>query len=289
MRRVFLTLVALVLCLGLASQASANIFNNAGTYQLKFDGYEYAYWGSHSDFLNGSATPISDQDGLLNPDGSLRTGFNMSAVTYLTTVNKLDASGHPIYPEAYSSGQGGVYLAVLRDLHAGLSTGSMGDGTAMMYFTGGVLDWYFLPSATISDFSRMIYTAGVGLADAAGLLMDKLAGLDPFTQFKLSETIEIDGAKYTGSAKVSDSEGYLMGDARFFADAPYGSLFDSDMFNGHDLTFQATLYWNEMMSRFMLEDPAKVNVPTPEPGTLSLMALGLLLTAFYVRRRKNMG
>ena len=77
MRRVFLTLVALVFCLGLASQASANIFNNPGTYQLKFDGYEYAYWGEHSDFLNGSADMISGQGGLIGADGKLNTGFNM--------------------------------------------------------------------------------------------------------------------------------------------------------------------------------------------------------------------
>lgn len=290
MRRVLLALVATVLCLGLASQASANIFNNPGAYQLKFDGYEYAYWGSHSDFLNGSANLISDQNGLLNADGSLKTGFNMSAVNYLTTVNKMDENGRPIYPEAYSSSDGGVYLSVLRDLKAGLSTGSLNDGNAMMYFTGGVLDWYFIPSAAISDFSNMLYTAGVGLADAMGKLMEKLAGLEPFAQFTLSETIEIDGEKYTGSAKMSvENDSYLMGDARFFADAIDGSLFDSDMFNGHDLAFQATLYWNELLSQFRVEDPASVNVPTPEPGTLSLMALGLLLTAFYVRRRKNMG
>ena len=290
MRRVFLTLAALVLCLGVASQASANIFNNPGTYQLKFDGYEYAYWGGHSDFLNGTADMISGQNGLLGEDGKLKTGFNMSAVTYLTTVNKMDENGHPIYPEAFSSGDGGVYLAVLRDLQAGLSTGYLNQGNAMMYFTGGVLDWYFIPSAAISDFSKMLYTAGMGLADAMGKLMEKLAGLDPFAQFTLSETIEIDGQKYTGSAKISlENSSYVMGDAKFFADAIDGSLFDSDLFNGHDMAFQATLYWNELLGRFRVDDPASVNVPTPEPGTLSLMALGLLLTAFYVRRRKNMG
>ena len=290
MRRVLLTLAALVLCLGVASQASANIFNNPGTYQLKFDGYEYAYWGTHSDFLNGTAGMISGQAGLLGPDYQLNTGFNMSAVTYLTTVNKMDANGHPIYPETYSSGDGGVYLAVLRDLQASLSTGYLNQGNAMMYFTGGVLDWYFIPSATISHFSNMVYTAGVGLGDAVGQLMDKLAGLDPFAQFTLSETIEIGGQKYTGSAKISlENDEYVMGDAKFFADAIDGSLFDSDMFNGHDMAFQATLYWNELLGRFRVDDPASVNVPTPEPGTLSLMALGLLLTAFNVRRRKNMG
>ena len=289
MRRVLLTLVALVLCLGLASQASANVFNNPGAYQLKFDGYEYAYWGNHSDFLTGTADVISDQAGLLNPDRSLKTGFSMTAVTYLTTVTKLDKNGRAIYPEAYSSGDGGVYLAVLRDLKTSHSIGTLTGGDAMMYFTGGVLDWYFLPNAAISHFSNMVYTAGVGLADAMGTLAQKLAGLEPFAQFTLAETIEIGGLKYTGSAKVSVENGYVMGDAKFFADAIDGSLFDSDAFNDHDLAFQATLYWNELLGQFRVEDPASVNVPTPEPGTLSLMALGLLLTAFYVRRRKTMG
>ena len=131
----------------------------------------------------------------------------------------------------------------------------------------------------------MLYTAGKGLADAAGTLLEKLAGLTPFAQFELAETISLDGKKYTGSAKVSLENGYLLGDAKFFADAAKGSPFDSDLYNGHDLSFQATLNWNPQLGRFKVNDPASLNVPTPEPGTLSLMALGLMLTAFFIRRR----
>lgn len=295
MRRVFLTLVALVLCLGLASQASANIFNTPGTYDIKFNGYEYAYWGSHSEFMGGTADTIDSYYNLLNPDGTLKTEFSMSAVTYITTATRLDAKGNPIYPSAYSESENraaGAYVAILHGLQAGMSVGNMvADRAATMYFTGGVLDWYFIPSGLVSDFSDMAYEAGVGLTGAMGKLADMLDKLTPFAQLELAKTVEYNGKWYTGSADLTlAGDTYLVGHPRFYADViEDGSIFDSNLFDGHDLTFQATLYWNELMHRFTINDPASVNVPTPEPGTLSLMALGLLLTAFYVSRRKNMG
>ena len=292
MRRLFVMMMALVLCLGVASQAAANVFNTSGGYDVKFNGFEYAYWGEHSDFMNGAISPIDSQSELLKPDTSLNSGFNMTAVTFFTSIYAIDGSGVPVFPAAYTDQTGtGVYLSVLRDLKAGLSTGSLMSGDAMMYFTGGALDWYFIPTAAITDFSNMVYSAGAGLADAAGTLVGKLAGLTPFAQFKLAETITLTGQgqpqNFTGSAKVSAENGYLLGDAKFFADSTSGWLFNSDRFNGHDMSFQATLSWNSNLGRFKVNDPASLYMPTPEPGTLSLMALGLLLTGFFLHRRRN--
>ena len=293
MKRASGLFLAVIVCLVVASQASANAFSTPGSYDVKFNGYEYAYWGEHSEFMKGAvSSTISSQDDLLKPDTSLNTGFSMTAVTYFTSVNTVDKNGAPVFPASYSPEPGaGAYIAVLRDLKAGFSSGSLAQGNAMMYFTGGALDWYFLPTAAVNDFSRMVYSAGVGLADAAGTLVAKLAGLTPFAEFALSETITLNAQgqpqNFTGSAKVSLENGYLMGDAKFFADdvTAGGGMFDSNLFNGHDMSFQATLNWNPLLGRFKVNDPASLHVPTPEAGTLSLMALGLLLTGLFIRRR----
>lgn len=284
MRRVLFAALALIVCLGMAPHAQANVLETPGKYSIKFDGYEYAYWGDSAAFNNGSAKLINDED--LVKDGKLGTGFNLSAVLYTTGINPVSPNGQPDYPAVYQpSGSNGIYISVLRDLQAAFSTGSLEGGDAKMYFTGGVIDWYFLPNNLIKDFRDMTYKDGIGLSGDKGSLMDLLAGVDPFASFNLAPIK--DGSPFTGSATVTYENGTLKGDAKFSADATPGSIFDSNAFNGHDMEFQATLKWNPELNRFQVNDPASVNVPTPEPSTLSLMALGLLLTGVCLRKRRT--
>ena len=288
MRRVLFAALALIVCLGMAPHAQANVLETPGKYKVKFDGYEYAYWGSSDDFNKGNADLVQTEN-LVDPTtGKLGTGFNMSAVLATTSILEAipnSSSEKTIYSR--SDTVPGIYISVMRDLQASFSTGSLATKDAIMYFTGGVIDWYFLPNLKESDLYGMNYKDGLGMSGNKGSLMDLLAGVDPFASFKMAETIDLDGKKYTGSASVTYENGALKGNANFSADATPGSIFDSNAFNGHDMEFQATLWWDPVENRFRVEDPAKVNVPTPEPSTLSLMALGLLLTGVCLRKRRT--
>lgn len=292
MKRFYALLAVAVMAVCLSGTAQANVFSAGGDFVIKFRGFEYAYVGTHDDFMDGSATVLNS---VTLPNGDLTAGFSMASVMWTTAVYPTGGAGHepaspyPVY--SADSKEVGIYVSVVRDLYADSATGNATDGGTVT-FTGGYLDWYHIPyvdstSLTIADLNTATWVAGVGLVLSNGNTLDSyLSALTPFV------TYEIAGNNgHTGVAQVYTNEGgQLEANVTFHANVINpGSTFDSNAYGGFDLSFQADLKWWDQYGRFSVDDPAYVTVsaPTPEPASLLLMSMGLLVTGYVVRRNRR--
>ncbi len=283
MKKLFVLTTVLLLSLGLALQAQANVFDSYGHYQIKFEGFEYAHTGNFDDFKSGSAGLLGGSQ-LVNPDYSPASGFNMSGILYFTTVINYDpVSGDTHYPPLYEAGSGGLYVAVLRDLHVASGSGNiLAETGGHITFSGGNIDWYYAAGMTVSDVNTLKYQAGTGLVDKNNNAFDWSSFGSPFASFSI-----FDEAGDAWASVSLDHYNRLTGKPQLYADAPSGSIFNSNNFSGHDMFLHATLTWYDSAGRFHVNDPAYVAVPTPEPASVVLMGLGgLLIAGFAVRRRK---
>ena len=291
MKRLF-AFIAVLLLFGVASQAQANVFNTPGAYKIKFEGFEYAYYGTNSSFMSGGVQGddlISDLSQLVdsNNNYSLVTGFNMTALIYATQISSV-LPGGVMGDLHYSLGDQGMYVSVLRDLVASDSSGSISftdpSQKAHISFTGGVIDWYYLPTASMQEFSGLNYVPGQGLVYNGEVL--NLS--DPFASLRLSSLSP--DTDITGLATISFKEGHLTGSAEFFADLDLlNSSFpwmDTDSFGGHDMLFQSDIKWFDETHRFTVDDPARVDVATPEPASMALLGAGLAALGMMARRRR---
>lgn len=287
----FFTVLAMTLCI--AVSAYANVYEQGGDYVIKFRGFEYAYFGSHADFMKGDAGLVDKPH---DAEGNLASGFSMTAVLWTTAVYTTSAPGYepadpyPIYQVGETAG---VYLSVLRDLYAETAEGNVNDANkGVITFTGGYLDWYYIPyedasSLTVADLSGATWKEGEGLVLANGVsLGDYLENLDPIVTFELAGN-----NGHTGVAQVYINEGgQIEANATFHANVTDpDSIFNSDAYGGFDLSFQADLKWWDTTGRFSVDDPAYVSTPapTPEPSSLLLMSMGLLVTGYVVRRNRK--
>jgi len=295
MKKILSLFAIAVMTFCLSVTAQANVFDVGGDFVIKFRGFEYAYTGTSDDFMSGSENAgVLKGDVLANPDGTLNVGFNMTSVLWTTGVYTTSGPGvEPADPYPVYTGdrkENGLYLSVLHDLHAESTKGSLGDGNAMLYFTGGVLDWYYIPyvdenSLTIADLNSATWVEGRGLVLGNGLTLDSyLTELTPFVSFELAGE-----NGHTGIANVYINEGGVVeANASFHANTTDpDSPFTSDAYNGFDLSFQADLKW--LGERFSVDDPAYVSrrAPTPEPASLLLMSMGLLVTGYVARRNRK--
>lgn len=292
MRKLSVLTATLIMTLGWAIIAQANVLNHPGSYKIKFDGLQYAYYNRDAggnpvkDFLSGEVE--SDEfikgNGLIGPGNSPVSGYETTAVVWGTSMNKLTNPpyGGVAYPPVYESSDGGLYLSVLSGMYAYGHSGTVDDGNIFM--TAGKLDWYYFEDLSVQDIASMQYVPGIGMAVGSEGNYTKVAMDEEnrFVSFNLRDgTLNID----------RDSHNAMKGNIVLYGDvtAEYaGSIFDSNMYgeNGDkaDISFESTINWNG--EYFHVNDPAYITA-TPEPSTVILISMGLLLSALYMRRNRT--
>ncbi len=284
MKRLIGLLAVAALTFGLALSAHANVFDGGGNYLLKYSGSEFA--------VDESGKLLSEGD--LHTDGVLNSGYYLNSVMLFTGV--YEVPGEDPYGQQNKTNliggnadQPGVYLAVMTDLFVNdQTTGTIYDGK--LVFEGGRLALYKIDDLFAADFNKIEYVSGVGFMignDSDSMVPLDLSGYTPFVEYDLS------GESVTSVNKY----GHLAGDAKLVGNIAEDqkdqyAAFDNDRFDKHgnaDLVTSATVNWNDGLSGFMVEDPARISVaaPTPEPGTLILMSLGLLGAGLCARRRRS--
>lgn len=300
MKRLIALCSLVVLTVAFALSAQAQVFKPNTNYKIKFDGFQYAYSGvdNHSSFMSGATTletNIYDKS-----TKAVSSGYKMTSIVWASHINTTDAPGkEPAnYPPVYADDgvKKGIYVGILSDLYADRVDGdALNGGTA--YFTGGTLDWYYFEDLTTTDMSTLAYVPGKGLVFGENYpgrttLVGQEFNTSSFTNEHFAH-FDLAGKDGSGSADLEESSGGdLIVKTTFYGNAPSGSLFDSNKYGeneSYDLKFTANLTWNNQTNRFSVDDPAYVSTPaaTPEPGTIALMALGLLLTGYFVRQQRS--
>jgi PEP-CTERM putative exosortase interaction domain len=302
MKRLIALCSLVIMTVAFALSAQAQVFKPDSNYKIKFDGFQYAYSGAdnHNAFMSGQTTLESNLYD--KATGAVKSGYNMTSIVWASHINTTDAPGkEPAnYPPVYTDDgiKKGIYVGILSDLYTHHVDGDAHNG-GTAFFTGGTLNWYYFEDLTTTDMSTLAYVPGQGLVFGSnyperttldGQVFDTSAFTNEnFAQFGLAGK-----NGWSGSADLEESSGEdLIVKTTFYGNAPDGSLFDSNKYGeneNYDLKFTANLTWNDQTNRFSVDDPAYVSTPaaaTPEPGTIALMAIGLLLTGYFVRQRSG--
>ena len=302
MKRLIAFCSLLAMTVGFALTAQAAVFPAPGDnhYKIKFDGFQYAYDGAsnHNDFMTGQTTvkkTIYDSG-----TGAMDTNYNMASIVWATHINTTAEAGkEPAnYPPVYGDNgvTKGIYVGILSDLYTDSVTGDANQG-GTAYFTGGQLNWYYFEDLTTTDMSTLAYVDGKGLVfgqnnPGATALGGQVFDLGAFANQNFAQFDLAGQNGHTGVAQFEESLGQdMIIKTTFYGNAPNGSVFDSNLYGEnreYDLKFTANLTWNNQTERCSVDDPAYVST-TPEPATIVLMVLGLLMTGYFVRQQRARG
>lgn len=281
MKRLWVMLVLVVSCLAFAATASANVFYDYPNQQLdvKFKGVEYAL-SSNGDVITDIAQLITSADS------------TMTGIFYVDSVQRADGKGNPYEePPVYQPNGADVYIGVLSDLAVG-TVSQLDANTFKIWFTGGAIDWYYSTDYTREDVIGATYDPATGTYVTPDGELDYASG-EHFASYNLAYNDQ-----YSGYAIVTISEtGELIANFHAYGESVatadmeewQAKYFDNDKYgNGYDISLDATLNWNSGDPYFKVNDPALLDTAaTPEPGTFVLMSAGLLLTAFFIRRKQK--
>lgn len=283
MKRLCLMIAVVLSLFVLAPAANANVFfDNPDTeLDVKFKGVEYIF-GPDGAVVANADEVIAAAD---------PTVYIVQGIFYVDSIQIKDGDN------LYQSNNDNAYVGVL----SGLSIKSIivGEGGAptTIYFSGGTIDWYYTESLSrdIMINARWDEATGTWYSQNGERIEIVLNEEDRFLSYSLAYNGLGDGY----ATAVTNPDGTIS--ASFFA---YGDIvevagldpwkydyFDSNLYDGHDMFLHATLDWGEDGERFFrVNDPAMLTTAaTPEPGTLVLMSVGLLLSTFYVRRQQKNG
>lgn len=324
MKRRFLIPALAILSFAFALTAQANVFTNpenyGGTanpthYKVQFDGFEFAHLNSSDNFLSGQSAYVVDQkETLLNADGTLRydlpdregdNGITLTGVYFATNIIQTSTHEGPgRSPTLYNGGSTpGAYVAFLKDVRTVGSDGAVDVSnqqpakTANIYFSGGVLEWYYLPNYTADDLTNLYYEPGTE-GEPGGLYTSFYDGRESarldMSQAEHIVSLAVDQEEHRNGATVSYKEGALNAKNNMYTnvvDDPYGlfdnNLYGSDLYDSH---LSSNLNWYNGEKSFYSDGIFRISTratPTPEPNALILMSMGLVFIGSVALRQRR--
>lgn len=264
-----------------AVTAQANVLEDYGAYKGTFTGQEVVF--------------TNDGNLVTNPTWLLQTGLKMYALSVIERINTTQGAGSNAvvdYPPVFNSlSSPGTYFTTLTGLTAS-NIVATGQQTYDIYFTGGTLNWYYSDNMALNNtLHYMRYNTALGDYAYQGTTLGDLLP-DPFMVADLIGT----DPEYTGKVTVTlESGAVLRTEFTFYANVQEGyEAWQSGAYGndnggtGFDMEFGGKLVWGSE-GRFYINDGnfRVASAPTPEPSSIILMSLGLLLTAAFVRRQQK--